>query len=241
MRNAIPFSAASLLLAMFTAGTAHASDTNWLMRSAQAIHTFRQKAPPVALDLFQKSLCIGIVPHAEPDETGPPGKGMLSCRQTPDSPWSAPAGMQMSGGGIIWDLALMNMDVIVLVNARSAPKTMSDPAVIFGVDLSAYPGPVRPAPAAADPVGTGIFAWSISDGDVEPVALGGATMTEDILENERIYGSRLRNKAIVDGSAPLKTLPADVRDFIAVLGKPESAVPLSGSGSSPQASSRGEY
>jgi lipid-binding SYLF domain-containing protein len=228
----------AILISLVAAFSASASDSTRLARSTNALRTFEQKAPAVALDLLQKSLCVGVVPHSEPDDTGGPGQGVVSCRETLSSRWSAPAGIQISGGGMIWDLALTRMDVVWAVNARGALKGFSKTPVLFGVDFPAYPGPLRAASASDIPIGDGIFAWSISTaeigtGDVEPVALGGGVLNENSDLNLQIYGSKLRNQTILAGSELVKNAPGEVRDFTAALGmqRPEVPVPATGTAS----------
>lgn len=216
-KKSIIFPVAALSLVALAANAVYASEADRLSRSIQALRIFEEKAPAVADGLLKNAVCVGVIPRVQEQENGGPGLGIVSCRLTPAAAWGTPASIQISGGGMIWDLAGTRMDVVLMVTGRDAPKIMSRDSVVFGVDLSAYPGPLRNVSASDPPIGTGVFAWSISDGDLQPVALGGATVTR---------------------SPATKAADKELRDFFALLPRsaavPSPLRPATGE-------SRGEY
>jgi len=212
--------AAAMMLPAFACHAAGSADQ--VARSTEAMRTFVAKAPGPARALLEKSLCIAVIPQTA-SGSFEPGQGIISCRPGVSAPWSAPAGIDISGGGVIWDLASTQMSVFLLVNTPDAVKRMSGAAVILGVDVSAYPGPLRTDSNEGFPRQPGAFGYSISGDDIEPVALGGGTVNEDTGLNQQIYGSKLHNAEILTGSRQRATSAA-VRDFIAVLPKAGAGV-----------------
>jgi lipid-binding SYLF domain-containing protein len=191
-----------------------------LSRSTSAMRLFLAKAPAPALELFQKALCIGIVPRYEAGGEGELGQGFVSCRQKPGSPWSAPAAVQVSGGGLVWDIAGAYMSVLMLVNTPDAVKRMSPSQVIIGPDLRAYPRPLAAIQGpGVPPLPSGVFGYSVSDSDIQPVTLNGAMMTAEESVNAAVYGTKLSSGAILSGSAQTEP-PMAVREFLAALSAP---------------------
>jgi SH3 domain-containing YSC84-like protein 1 len=87
-----------------------------------------------------------------------------------------------------------------------------------GGDASVAAGPVgRTASANTDAYMTAeILSWSRSRGVFAGLSLQGATMREDMNDNQALYGRRLTNRDIIQGNV---TVPSAARDFVATLTK----------------------
>lgn len=216
-------------------GPAFAALEDRVAQAGEVIRTFEAKAPAPARTLLQKSNCVVVVPRISPGDS--PGNGILSCRQNPSAQWSDPAAIHIDGGGMMWSLAGTQADVVLLVNASDALKAMSQPQVIFGLNVHAYPGALQAGDRTAP---DGLYGYSLSNSDVQPVALNGATMTEDKTRNTQLYGTALTNKAIVSAGKPLQAASAGVHEFVAALNQKAPATPVASGTPLPAALQDGE-
>ena len=86
----------------------------------------------------------------------------------------------------------------------------------LGGDASIAAGPVgRTASANTDAyMKAEILSWSRARGVFAGIALQGATMREDMDDNQALYGRRLTNRDIIEGKV---STPPAARDFIGAL------------------------
>jgi hypothetical protein len=239
---------ASIGMAAFACDAAAASASTDITRSTQALRSFLEKATPPAANLLNSSLCVGVVPHDRTDDSAELGQGIISCRKNTSSPWSAPAGIQMTGGGLVWDLAGTRMDVLFLVNTPDALKILSRMPVIAGIDVQAYPGPVdfergplgHPGSDQAAPRVTGLFGYSVTEADIQPVSLRAAMISEDAAANLRLYGTKVRDAEILSGVRNSLESAADVHEFLSALSGLRPAIPVSTNQLAPETTQHGE-
>jgi lipid-binding SYLF domain-containing protein len=159
-------------------------------------------------ELLENAHCIVIVPGLKKGAFivgGEFGKGFISCRGPKSMGWSAPAAIRMEGGSFGFQIGGSETDVVMLVmNARGADKLLSSEFTLGGeADIAA--GPVgRSATAQTDAMMRAeILSWSRSRGVFAGIALKGATLREDLDNNEKMYGKRLENREVVSsGIAP---------------------------------------
>lgn len=160
-------------------------------------------------DLLDKAHCIAIVPGVKKGAfiVGAQfGKGFLSCRV--GRAWSAPAAIRMEGGSFGFQIGGSETDVVMLVmNDRGAEKMLSSQFTLGGEGEVAA-GPVgRTASAETDAKLTAeILTWSRARGVFAGIALKGATLRQDLDDNEALYGKRLDNRDIVNSH--MKSPPA---------------------------------
>jgi len=154
-------------------------------------------------DLLAKASCIVVVPGLKSGAFvvgAKYGKGFISCRKP--SGWSAPGAIRVEGGSFGFQIGGQDTDVIMLVmNRRGGERLLSTQFTLGGQgDIAA--GPVgRSATAQTDPsMRAGILSWSRNHGIFAGVSLQGATLRQDLGDNEEIYGKPLRNKVIVQGN-----------------------------------------
>ncbi len=155
-------------------------------------------------DLLEKAHCIVIVPGLKKGAFivgGQYGKGYLSCRRTNGKGWSAPGTVRVEGGSVGLQIGGSETDVVMLVmNQRGADKLLSSKFTL-GAEGEVAAGPVgRHSTAETDALMRAeILSWSRSRGVFAGIALKGATLRQDLDDNEALYGKKLENREIVTG------------------------------------------
>jgi SH3 domain-containing YSC84-like protein 1 len=173
-------------------------------------------------DLLQKAACIVIVPSLKKAAFGIGGKygrGFVLCRQGGGNlGWGPPAAIRIEGGGVGFQIGVSSTDVIMLVMNERGMKKLTSSKFTLGADATATAGPVgRNASAQTDAyMHAEILSWSRSKGLFAGVSLDGATLRNDIDENEIMYGQRWTSKQILGSGA--KT-PETASKLIAQLNK----------------------
>lgn len=170
-------------------------------------------------DLLEKAHCIVIVPGLKKGAFivgGQYGKGYLSCRRKNGPGWSAPGTVRMEGGSVGFQIGGSETDVIMLVmNERGADKLLASQFTL-GAEGAVAAGPVGRASTAETDVlmRAEILSWSRSRGVFAGIALKGATLRQDVGDNQELYGRRLENREIVTtGIAP----PASAAKLLTLL------------------------
>lgn len=204
------------------------------LREASAVFSEIMAAPDKGIpqDLMAKSYCIVIVPSLKTGAFivgGKYGKGYVSCRNKSGSGWSAPGTVRIEGGSFGFQIGGSATDLIMLVmSERGADKLLSDKFTL-GAEASVAAGPVgRTATAQTDvQMHAEILSWSRSQGLFAGLALEGATLRQDLDDNETLYGSKLDNREIVTKSRPV---PRAAERLIEMLNKYSDREHVSGSG-----------
>jgi lipid-binding SYLF domain-containing protein len=162
-------------------------------------------------DLLEKAHCIVIVPGLKKGAFivgGKYGKGYLSCRNKSGAGWSAPGTVRIEGGSIGLQIGGSETDLIMLVmNERGADRLLSSKFTL-GAEGDVAAGPIgRSATAQTDAyMRAEILSWSRSRGVFAGLALQGATLRQDLDDNDVLYGKKLENREIVtQGIRPPKT------------------------------------
>ena len=172
-------------------------------------------------DLLRKSACIVLVPGVKRAAFvfgGKFGRGYMLCRKSSGTGWGAPGAVRMEGGSFGFQIGVSSTDVVLLVmNARGMKKLLKSKFTLGG-DASVAAGPIgRDTSAQTDAMMTAeILSWSRSKGLFAGVSLEGATLRNDIDENEAMYGKRWTNQQIVNSSA---APPKDAADLMRALNK----------------------
>ncbi len=152
--------------------------------------------------LLDKATCVVVVPGLKKGAFivgAKYGKGFLSCRKKSGTGWTAPGSIRVEGGSVGFQIGGSETDVIMLVmNERGAQRLLSSKFTLGG-DASVAAGPVgRTATAQTDAYMTAeILSWSRSRGVFAGIALNGATLRQDLDDNQALYGKPLENKDIV--------------------------------------------
>ncbi|HEY1342468.1 MAG TPA: lipid-binding SYLF domain-containing protein [Bryobacteraceae bacterium] len=172
-------------------------------------------------DLLNKAHCIVLVPGLKKAAFGVGGKygrGFAVCRAAGGQGWGAPAAIRIEGGGIGFQIGVSSSDVILLVMNERGMQKLTTSKFTIGADATAAAGPVgRNATAQTDALMTAeILSWSRSRGLFAGISLDGATLRNDLDENNVMYGKKWDNKQIL--TSGLKP-PAMAGKLIAGLNK----------------------
>lgn len=157
----------------------------------------------IPTNLLAKAQCIVVVPGVKQAAFiggGKYGKGYFSCRRGAD--WSAPASVRIEGGSFGFQIGLLESDLVLLVmNKRGADHLLSSQFTLGGAAEVAG-GPVgRSSTVQTDATfNAPMLSYSRARGVFAGVSLQGATLRQDISDNQEIYGSRLTNKQIIHGT-----------------------------------------
>src|SRR3954447_24442777 len=157
-------------------------------------------------DMLANAHCIVIVPGLKTAAFvfgGKYGKGYVSCRSKTGPGWSAPGTVRIEGGSVGFQIGGSQTDLIMLVmNERGADKLLSSKFTL-GAEGSVAAGPVgRTATAQTDvQMRAEILSWSRSQGLFAGLALEGATLRQDLDDNQVLYGRKLENREIVRNGA----------------------------------------
>ena len=155
-------------------------------------------------DLLQKAQCVGVVPNLK--RAGfivgaKYGKGVVVCRESGVSGWSAPSTVRIEGGSVGLQIGAGETDVVFIVmNQDGVNKLLRDKFTV-GADASAMAGPVgRSTEARTDAMmHAEILAYSRSRGIFAGISLEGATLRPDRDDNRDLYGREITQREILQG------------------------------------------
>jgi lipid-binding SYLF domain-containing protein len=172
-------------------------------------------------ELLDKSYCIVLVPGLKKGAFvigGKYGRGFTVCRAPNGTGWGAPAAIRIEGGSVGFQIGVSSSDVILLVMNERGMKRLTSSKFTIGAEATAAAGPVgRNATAQTDALlSAEILSWSRSRGAFAGVSLDGATLRNDIDENQAMYGQRWDSKQILE--SPTKP-PASASRLIELLNK----------------------
>ena len=182
------------------------NDNGKRLDEAAAVFSEVMDAPDKGIpqELLENAHCIVIVPGLKTAAFvfgAKYGKGYLSCRNKSGAGWSAPGTVRVEGGSVGFQIGGSETDVIMLVmNDRGEDKLLSSKFTL-GAEGSVAAGPVgRTATAQTDAqMHAEILSWSRSQGLFAGIALEGATLRQDLDDNQELYGKKLENRRIVTG------------------------------------------
>jgi len=215
----------SLLLAAGAAAGAWAKDSSVDKRLAEANTVFSEVMSiadrAIPQELLEKAQCVVIVPGLKKGAFifgAKYGKGFFTCRAKSGMGWSAPAAVRVEGGSIGFQIGGSETDVIMLVmNQRGAQRLLSSKFTLGGEGEVAA-GPVgRSTTAQTDAYMTAeMLSWSRARGVFAGVSLQGATLRQDLDDNEAMYGKPYENKQIIQSGL---AIPEAAKPLIATLNK----------------------
>src|ERR1035438_4272175 len=171
--------------------------------------------------LLEKAHCIVLVPDLKKAAFGVGGKygrGFALCRAAGGTGWGPPAAIRIEGGSFGLQIGVSSSDVVMLVMNERGMQKLSSSKFTIGADATAAAGPVgRNATAQTDAfMSAEILSWSRSKGLFVGVSLDGATLRNDLDENEALYGQRWTSKQILGSGAKM---PHAASKLITILNK----------------------
>ena len=158
-------------------------------------------------DLLDQAHCVVVIPAAKSGAFiigGKYGRGYAVCRSARGIGWGGPASVRMEGGSFGFQIGGAETDIVLLImNQRGMDKLLESKFTLGGAAEIAA-GPVgRSSTAQTDAKMTAkILSYSRSRGVFAGVSLQGATLRQDVDENQRLYGHRYSNKKILQGHVP---------------------------------------
>jgi lipid-binding SYLF domain-containing protein len=171
-------------------------------------------------DLLEKSQCVVLVPGLKKGAFiigGKYGKGFATCRKGGGG-WSAPAAMRVEGGSFGFQIGGSETDVVMLVMNESGMKKLMSSKFTLGGEASVAAGPVgRESTAQTDAwMRAEILSWSRSRGVFAGISLQGATLRQDVDDNQEMYGRKYETPDLVNGDV---AAPADAAKLMGLLNK----------------------
>jgi lipid-binding SYLF domain-containing protein len=156
--------------------------------------------------LLNKSYCVVLVPGLKKAAVvvgAKYGRGYAVCRSAGGEGWGPPAAIRIEGGSVGAQIGVSSTDVVLLIMNSGGMKRLSKSKFTIGAEATAAAGPVgRDATAQTDAFVTAeILSWSRSRGLFGGISLDGATLRNDLDENQAIYGQRWTSKQILTSGA----------------------------------------
>jgi lipid-binding SYLF domain-containing protein len=167
-------------------------------------------------DLLNRAQCVAVIPGMKKGAFvvgAEYGKGYLTCRGQGGQSWTAPAAIRVEGGSFGFQIGGQETDVVLLVMNPKGENDVLNSQFTLGAGGSIAAGPVgRSATAQTSAtMGAEILSYSRSRGVFAGLSLQGATLREDLDDNQALYGRRLTNRDIVQGHV---STPPAARSFI---------------------------
>ena len=207
MKFHLSATAALLLIASATASFGdtpkeHLEDTTTVLREIMS-------APDRSIpqQLLDQAHCVVIVPGVKSGAFmvgGKYGRGYAACRSVRGMGWGPPAAVRVEGGSFGFQIGGAETDVVLLVMNQRGMDRLLESKFTLGGAAEVAAGPVgRSSTAQTDAKMTAkILSYSRSRGVFAGVSLQGATLRQDLDENERLYGRGYSNKRILRGHVP---------------------------------------
>jgi lipid-binding SYLF domain-containing protein len=156
--------------------------------------------------LLNRSYCVVLVPGLKKAAVvigAKYGRGYAVCRAAGGQGWGPPAAIRIEGGSFGAQIGVSSTDVVLLIMNSGGMKRLTKSKFTIGAEAAAAAGPVgRNATAQTDAFVTAeILSWSRSRGLFGGVSLDGATLRNDIDQNEAMYGQRWTSKQILTSGA----------------------------------------
>jgi lipid-binding SYLF domain-containing protein len=201
--------ALSSVLMACRVGHAFASTTTERLQESGTVLKEILTAPDESIpqDLLDQAHCVVIVPGLKKGAFivgAKYGRGFAVCRHQGGRGWGAPAAIRIEGGSFGFQIGASETDLVLLVmNKRGMDKLLESNFTLGGAAEVAA-GPVgRGSTAQTDAKMTAkILSYSRSRGVFAGLSLQGATLREDLDENEQLYGRKYSNKTILADNVP---------------------------------------
>jgi lipid-binding SYLF domain-containing protein len=145
------------------------------------------------------------------------GNGVISVRDTLNSPWSNPAFIALTGGSWGLQVGAQSSDIILVFTTKSGAEGIAGGKFTLGADASVAAGPVgRQGSAATDVSLAEIYSYARTRGLFGGLALDGSVIAIDHSANAAFYGKKgVSATEIFSGQAP--TPPETAQRFLARL------------------------
>ncbi|MES9936875.1 MAG: lipid-binding SYLF domain-containing protein [Sedimenticola sp.] len=225
MRGAIQHVFATALVVLFLPlGWAQAASSDQEAKMAEVLEVLgelqgipEESIPPA---LLENAGAVAVIPNVVKVGLvigGRYGKGIVTVRKE-DGRWSDPLFLTVTGGSVGWQLGAQSTDVVLVFKSRKSVDSLVDGKFTLGADAAIAAGPVgRQAAAATDvQLQSEIFSYSRSRGLFVGIALDGASLEIQQMDNARYYKQpEITAQQIIDGMAA--TRPESANQLIEML------------------------
>jgi lipid-binding SYLF domain-containing protein len=145
------------------------------------------------------------------------GNGVLTVRDTLNSPWSNPVFISLTGGSWGLQAGAQSSDIILVFTTKSGVEGVAGGKLTLGADASVAAGPVgRQGSAATDVSFAEIYSYARTRGLFGGIAVDGSVIAIDKSANAALYGKKgVTATEIFSGQAP--TPPETAQRFLARL------------------------
>ncbi|MGA2397719.1 MAG: lipid-binding SYLF domain-containing protein [Steroidobacteraceae bacterium] len=145
------------------------------------------------------------------------GNGVLTVRDTLNSPWSNPVFISLTGGSWGLQAGAQSSDIILVFTTKSGVEGIAGGKLTLGADASVAAGSVgRQGTAATDVSLAEIYSYARTRGLFGGIAIDGSVIAIDKSANSALYGKRgVTATEIFSGQAPAP--PATAQRFLARL------------------------
>jgi lipid-binding SYLF domain-containing protein len=145
------------------------------------------------------------------------GNGVLTVRDTLNSPWSNPVFISLTGGSWGLQIGAQSSDIILVFTTKSGIEGLAGGKLTLGADASVAAGPVgRQGAAATDVSLAEIYSYARTRGLFGGIAIDGSVLAIDKSANAAFYGKKgVTATEIFSGQAP--TPPETAQRFLARL------------------------
>ncbi|MET0023756.1 MAG: lipid-binding SYLF domain-containing protein [Sedimenticola sp.] len=225
MRGAIQRVVATALVVLFLPlGWAQAASSDQEAKMAEVLEVLGelQRIPEESIPpaLLENAGAVAVIPNVVKVGLvigGRYGKGVVTVRKE-DGRWGDPLFLTVTGGSVGWQLGAQSTDVVLVFKSRKSVDSLVDGKFTLGADAAIAAGPVgRQAAAATDvQLQSEIFSYSRSRGLFVGIALDGASLEIQQMDNARYYKQpEITAQQIIDGMAA--TRPESANQLIEML------------------------
>ncbi len=145
------------------------------------------------------------------------GNGVLTTRDTLNSPWSNPVFISLTGGSWGLQIGAQSSDIILVFTTKSGIEGIAGGKLTLGADASVAAGPVgRQGTASTDVSLAEIYSYARTRGLFGGIAIDGSVIAIDKTANRDFYGKgSVTASEILSGAAPVA--PETAQRFLARL------------------------
>jgi SH3 domain-containing YSC84-like protein 1 len=166
-------------------------------------------------DLLDQAHCVVIVPSLKKGAFvvgAKYGRGFVVCRHEGGRGWGAPAAVRVEGGSFGFQIGASETDLVLLVMNKRGMDRLLESKFTLGGAAEVAAGPVgRGSTAQTDAKMTAkILSYSRSRGVFAGISLQGATLREDLDENEQLYGRKYSNRSILANDVPARDVESEL-------------------------------
>jgi lipid-binding SYLF domain-containing protein len=166
-------------------------------------------------DLLDQAHCVVVVPSLKKGAFvvgAKYGRGFAVCRHDDGRGWGAPGAVRVEGGSFGFQIGASETDLVLLVMNKRGMDRLLESKFTLGGAAEVAAGPVgRGSTAQTDAKMTAkILSYSRSRGVFAGVSLQGATLREDLDENEQLYGRKYSNRSILVDNVPAPTVESEL-------------------------------